>query len=529
VSRPNQMRTAADKTSSKGSSRTELDAIERDILGRPRRAAGAGRGVVLQTEPPGATLEAVLRVLRRRWLIVVACTVTATAVALIVSHSQDKQYESSTNLLFRSATLGNGVFDASSTKPADVDRAAVTNVDLAELRVVAERTAKRLHQPGISGADVAAAVDLSAKRDSDLAKIKAKTGSPVLSSSMANTYATEYIAFRRQVDRASVHAARTALNRQLAQLTKRQRSGREGKRLRSVIRQLQVAEALRTGGAELVQHATPATNPVSPRPKRDAVIGLLLGLMLGVSLALLREALDRRLNDETDVERALGLPILARIPGTRTIWKTDTTAGSTAETDAFRMLRANVRYHGGEREIRSLLVTSALRGEGKTAVAWNLALAEAHAGRHVVLIETDLRAGGLAKRLKLPHSDGLNLLLAGAASIEECSVTVTTPTGRLDIVLSGPSPRNPAALLESHAMESLIDDLSRHYDVVILDAAPASIVSDTAPLMSLVDGVLVVVRLGQTKSDAAAGLRRQLDKLGAPVIGAVVNEGGGGP
>jgi tyrosine-protein kinase len=504
-----------------------LDAIERDILGRPRLMAGAGRVVAREwEEPQGLTLQAIVRVLRRRWLIVALCTAAATAGALALSLRKDEQYESSATLLFRSASLGTGVFDASSTRPSDVDRAAATNLELAGLRVVADLTAKRLKEPGVTGSVVASKMDVSAKKDSDLTRVTAKTGNPELSSRMANTYATEYIAFRRDLDRASVRASLETVRSRLAHLAPRQRATATGRSLRRVARQLQVAESLRTGSAELVQRAKASNDPVSPRPKRDAGIGLLLGLMLGVSLAFVREFLDRHLNDEADVEQAFGLPVLANVPRTRDIWKTASPGQSSPRLDAFRMLRAKLHYLEAERDLRSLLVTSAERGEGRSAVAWNLALAEAQAGRLVVVIETDLRSAGLARRLKLPGSEGLNLLLAGAASFEECSLTVPTPSGRLDLVLAGPAPRNPSVLLESHAMQSLIEEATRHYDVVILDAAPASIVSDTAPLLRLVDGVLVVARLGQTKSNYAAELSRQLDKLGAPAIGVVVNEGG---
>lgn len=502
-----------------------LGAMERDILGRPRPTAGAGSGAVRDwEESQGLTLQAIVRVLRRRWLIVAVCTAAVTAGALALSLRKDDQYESSATLLFRSAAVGAGLFDASSTRPSDVDRAAATNLELAGLRVVANRTAQRLKEPGVTGSVVAAKTDVSAKTDSDLTKIKAKTGDPELSSRMANAYATEYIVFRRDVDRASVRASLKTVRSRLAQLTRRQRARATGRSLRRVARQLQVAESLRTGSAELVQRATPNKSAVSPRPKRDAGIGLLLGLMLGVSLAFVREFLDRHLNDEADVEQAFGLRVLAHIPRTRDIWKAGP-GQSSPRSEAFRMLRAKLHYLEADRDLRSLLVTSTERGEGRSAVAWNLALAEAQAGRHVVVIEADLRSGGLAGRLKLPSSEGLNLMLAGAASFEECSLTVPTPSGRLDLVLAGPTPRNPSVLLESHAMQSLIEEATRHYDVVILDAAPASIVSDVAPLLRLVDGVLVVARLGQTRSDYAADLTRQLDKLGAPAIGVVVNEG----
>jgi protein-tyrosine kinase len=224
------------------------------------------------------------------------------------------------------------------------------------------------------------------------------------------------------------------------------------------------------------------------------------------------------------VGRAYGLPILASIPRARNIWKESRKSGqSSPEREAFGMLRANLRYLGVNSDIRSLLVTSAGRGDGKSAVAWNLALAEAKAGRDVLLIEADLRAGHLAERLHLMRNTGLSLLLAGGASLEETTVTAMTSSGRLDVVPAGPPATNPGELGESPQMALLLETAQMRYDLVVVDTPPVSVVADAVPLMGQVGGVILVARLEQSTSDRAEELRNHLRRLGVRVLGVVVN------
>jgi capsular exopolysaccharide synthesis family protein len=296
-----------------------------------------------------------------------------------------------------------------------------------------------------------------------------------------------------------------------------------GEDLETRRRQLEVLGALQTGNAELVQPAVAPESPSSPKTARNIALGLLLGIFLGVGLALLREELDRRVRDIDDVEELFGLPVLGTIPQSRAIPELDPgkeLVPTGMEGEAFRMLRANLRYFNVDREIKTILVTSAAQQDGKTTVSWNVALADARAGERVLLLEADLRRPTIAQNLGLPTpEDGLSLVLAGASKPEEAIQKIHG----VDVLLAGPLPPNPAALIESKRMGELLAWAESEYDRVIIDTPPASIVADALSLFNRVGGVVIVTRLLQSRRAAATSLREQLTNTGAPVLGIVVN------
>ena len=194
------------------------------------------------------------------------------------------------------------------------------------------------------------------------------------------------------------------------------------------------------------------------------------------------------------------------------------------------MLRANLRYFDIDREVESVLVTSAAPGDGKTTVAWNLAAAAAGAGGRVLVIEADLRHPGLANSLGLRGSAGLSTVLAGEATLEATIQEIPVQeqaSGRglrtVDVLLAGPLPPNPSDLLESDRMRELIADGERTHDLLVIDTPPTSVVSDAIPLIKQVGGVIVVARLAKTTREAALHLHNQLKNLDARVFGIVVN------
>ena len=498
------------------------DRPDADLLGRAREGPPSGPP---RRDAEEITFETFLRVLRRRWAVIAICALVACGAAVALSVTKEKQFESSASLLFRDLGLEETVL-GSSSGDEDPQREAATNLELGAVGPVAARTAERLRTPGVGRDAVSSSVDVSANSDSDLASVSATTGDPVLSARMANVFAEEYIAFRRASDRARVSEAAREVRGRLARLTPLERSGPQGRRLRLQAQRLDTLAALRSGGVELVERARPDPDPVSPRPKRNAMVGLLLGLLLGLALIFLLEHFDRRLREPDDVEEAFAGPIVGRIPASRALRRADSwpqLALPPAEAEAFRMLRANLRYFNAAEPIRSVVVTSAASGEGKSTVAWNLALLEAQAGRSVLLIEANLRRPQLAERLGLPGDSGLSTILAGVADSEEAAITLQSGGARIDVIPAGPPPPNPAELLESGPMEELLERFRGRYDLVVVDTPPALAVSDVTPLLGQVDGVLVVASLGQTGRDAADDLRKQLRSGGARVLGVVLN------
>ncbi len=195
------------------------------------------------------------------------------------------------------------------------------------------------------------------------------------------------------------------------------------------------------------------------------------------------------------------------------------------------MLRANLRYFNVDRAVKSVLVTSAAPGDGKTTVAWNLALAAAGGGAKVIVLEADLRHPRFAAAtIGIYRGKGLSTVLAGDVSLEDAVQHVPVPDDAngssprtMDVLFAGPLPPNPTDLLESERMQSLLEKVEGEYDLVIVDTPPTAVVPDAVPLVGRVGGVIVVGRIGKTNREALVSLRDQLQHLNAPTLGVVVN------
>jgi succinoglycan biosynthesis transport protein ExoP len=467
----------------------------------------------------GGTLERVIRIARRNLGLILLCLVLVPAAAVAVSMLQTKEYTASASLLFRDPGLdqkftGTPFFQ----QGTDQDRLAATNLRLVSLDSVATLTARSIDKPGVGRKEVSEAVEVTADGRSDLVTIEATDSDPRFAAALANTFASEYIDFRRDADRAKVREAQLLVQRRLDAMSTEEQAGSEGRDLQRSARQLELLTALQTGNAELVQRARPPTSPSAPKPARSLALGVMLGLLLAVGFTLIREQLDRRLRDDSDVMEVLDVPVLAAIPDDRAVAQYRTARDRTA-TEAFLMLRTNLRYFNVDEDLASILVVSAAPGDGKTTVSWNLACAEASAGKRVLFIEADLRRPTLGKQLGLAVKGGLTLVLAGEMDPGD---TLTTANG-VDIVMAGPVPPNPAELIESQRMRKLIEWGEEHYDRVIIDTPPADAVADAIPLVPVVSGVVIVTRMGHSRRDALERLKTQLLNVDAPVLGVVLN------
>lgn len=472
--------------------------------------------------------------IRRRWLVILICVSVAPLSALGFSLSQEKQYAASASLLFRDPGLDQKVFGSTVLEPStDPVRESATNVRLVSLEVVAARTAREL-RGNLSPGEISAKVDVAAEGQADVISVTAEDPSRSFAARLANEFAEQYIAFRRGADRAKVREAQQLVQRQLANLLPQAQSGPEGRSLQERVEELGILAALQTGNAELVQRAQPPTSASSPKTRRNVILGAVAGLLLALGLALLLERLDRRLRDSREIEQTFRRPILGAIPTSNVLAKTGASRDRALppnEEEAFRLLRANLRYFNVDRPIKSVLVTSAAPGDGKSTVSWNLASAVAGVGQRVLLIEADLRQPSLAASGgDLRPEPGLSAVLAGANGIEDViqQVAVPQPTEgapaqTMGVVVAGALPPNPVDLIESDRMRDLLVTACADYDLVILDTPPTSVVSDAIPLVRQVDGVIVVGRLGRSRRESMLHLRDQLENLDAPTLGVVVN------
>lgn len=518
----------------------------------PARASRRRQAPAAVTERAAQTgdLGWFLGVARRRLPIILLTIALTAGAAVAFALLQDEEYTAEASLLFRDPQLDEKLFGSTLSDTIETpEREAETNLQLVSLDVVAERTALELRS-GLSGKEISERVDVSPEGQSDVVSISATTSTPESAARTANVFAKEYIAFRRKADRSKIRDAQRLVQRQLRRLEAGEEvvppdrgstlappeTGTSDEVISSLearAEDLQVLASLQSGNAELVQRAEPPVSPSSTQPARAALIGSFVGLLLGVGLAFGIEQLDRRLKRPQELSDAFGVPLVAEVAKSRSLRRRrGGLALPPAEAEAFRILRANLRYFDATRDLRSLLITSPAPQDGKSTVALQLAVAAAEAGARVLLIEADLRHPRLAAELRLAEDHGLSTVLASrrgevASPVHtiavESRVNGSSAGASFDILTAGPIPPNPVELFESQAMSDLIWEAQETYELVIIDTAPISIVSDAIPLLRQVSGVLVVGRVNGTTRDAARDLREQLSRLDAPTLGVVAN------
>lgn len=475
----------------------------------------------------GFGLEDILKALRRRWWIVAVCAIVTPAAALGFSLAQTKQYSASATLLFQPTNTADNVAGLQNWN-IDQEREAATNTALASLDIVYDRTEAAL-QGRVPDPQVNVTVEQSGT--DNLAQVIATDPDPEVAAITATTFAEEFVRFRRDADRRSVSRALDALNRRLSDLRERGAPASEIEPLKQQQQTLANLLALRTGNVQLVQRADIPESPSSPKTRRNVALGIFLGLLLGVALALLVDRLDRRIRDEDEIEDSVEAPILGTVPQSKAIERQQggLEALRPADLEAFRLLRAELRYFEASKDASCVLITSSSPGEGKSTVAWNLALCAAESGARTLLIEADLRRPALALKMgATPGEKGLSTVLSEQVTLSDALQHYEHGADErhtFDVLYAGPKPPNPGDLLESENMTALLAEVRRRYDYIVIDTAPVPVVSDPIPLLAQVDGVLVVTRLGKTRRDELAHLRRQLSKFNAPVLGVVINGG----
>ncbi|MFN2490359.1 MAG: polysaccharide biosynthesis tyrosine autokinase [Actinomycetota bacterium] len=277
------------------------------------------------------------------------------------------------------------------------------------------------------------------------------------------------------------------------------------------------------------QVLAPAELPASPaRPNhlQNAGLAIAAGLAAGVGVAFARERLDDRLRGRDDLEAHLGAPVLAVVPRVKT-WKrrrkpflAAASKPDSAAGEAYRTLRTGILFAASSQGARTIVITSPHPGDGKTATTANLGVALARAGKRVAIVSADLRKPRLHRFFGLENRMGLATVLIGEVDIGE--VLEPTEIDNLQLVPSGPVPANPGELLGSDAMSKTLIEL-REVDFILIDSAPALAVADTLTLGRLVDAVLFVVDAEHTTRKAVDLASRQLERVHAKIIGAVLN------
>jgi capsular exopolysaccharide synthesis family protein len=478
--------------------------------------------------------EQVLKVLRRRVHWVVLCMVLVAAAAYGFSKHQTKKYTATASLVFNNNQIGQQVAGLPLASSGNQQPVQQTNVKLVQLGDMAAKTASLVGR-GLTKEAVHAALSVSAQGESNIVEVAATANSAELATAIANTYTTLFVEEQQNSNHAYYASALKLVDRQLGALSPKQRAGTAGLALQNRAQSLGVLAELRNGNVQIAQDAAVPTSPSSPKVSRNTILGAVLGLLLGLGVALILERFDRRVREPKDLETIYGLPLLGVVPESSALSRSarskDTDRPLPAgDAEAFHLIRAHLRYFNVDRQLHTLLVASAAPGDGKTTIARHLAAAAARMGSRVLLLEADLRRPTVAQQLDIRPGPGLADVLIGAVSLADATQAVeveSSPLNRartLDVLVAGAAlPPNPGELIESHAMEALLQRAKFTYDLVVIDTPPLTAVSDAFPLLGKVDGVIIVGRVGRNRRDVAERLHETLTGAGAPLLGVIAN------
>jgi succinoglycan biosynthesis transport protein ExoP len=316
--------------------------------------------------------------------------------------------------------------------------------------------------------------------------------------------------------------------------------------LMTKLKETAIAQGLRSSNIRVIDAAMIPSAPSRPAKTRNILLAFLIGLVGGVGLALMREYLDNTVKTPDDVERLARLPSLAVVPQfagsnghvkKRGLLKSSDANGNEKRielvaqhlpksqmSEAFRALRTSILLSQAEHPPQVILVTSALPREGKTTAAANLAVTLAQLGDRTVLVDADLRKPGIGRLLNLGSGKyaGLSSYLAGVSSLD--LVTVPHPTiPNLAAIPTGPLPPNPADLLSSHKLADAIAELRTKYKFIVIDSPPVMAATDAVILSVQTDGVLLIVRSGETPKEAFTRTRDLLSSVKCRILGVVLN------
>ncbi len=483
---------------------------------------------------------------RRKWLLLLSIVVVP-AVAFALSVRQRPEYQASAEVLLSRQNLGallNNLPDQ--TLSGDPTRLAQTQADLARVPEVARRALALGKVKNVTPGELLSHSSVSAKGDADLLVFSVKDRDARAAAFLATLYARGYIRYRATLDTAELTRARRGL---LTRISALEVSGDKGSALYASLvdkeQQLATMQALQTSNASLVNPADGAQK-TQPRPVRNATLGLFLGVLLGLALAFLVDALDTRFRTAEGLARRLRLPILAQIPapprslrGSNRLAMLD--GPETIEAEPFRILRTSLELIDPDQPPQTVMFTSAVEGEGKSTTVANLAIAMARTGREIILVDLDFRHPYLSSFFPDAGELGITDVVVGRAALGEALVPVfdgaadgsrlggvagsngnSGRPGTLRVLGAGALPPNPGEFLASDALERVLTELRARADLVLIDSAPMLGIGDTLVLASKVDAILLITRLNHLRQPMITELERALARSQAKPLGLVI-------
>ena len=476
--------------------------------------AGSGRS-------QGASMPSVVRMVRERWWIILLVSVLGLAGGLIYGATGSKSYQATATVLIQpSSPISSAVVASGSAAPEDPTRVAATDLLLMTSPAVADaaRQALRLNIPT---SRLRSRVTASEEPNADLFDITASDRNPTRAAKIANAFANEFVAFRQASAQQSAAAAEAELRQRLAALPPTDIT--DAAALRAALERVSELGAVQTGDASVASAATVPVSPSSPNRTLDGVLGLILGLALGLALAFLIDLTDRRIKDGDDFEAAYGLSTLVHVPA-----RSLSASGLDPHSPAFepyRILAGALMFSRRATGMRSLLISSAVRGEGKTTVAVGLAKALADSGHTITLVELDQRGPSLSRYFSLKAESGLTAALVDDEPVIDRMQQPVASLPCLNVLPAGRRiPGNPLEMLRSPEMDRIMEQLLSVSDIVIYDGLPVLGVAETQALLDhpRIDGCLIVARANRTTREEVRRARTILSQRLVQPLGLVL-------
>ena len=506
-------------------------------------------------EPEGLTLRDYISVLwRRKWVILLVVAV-ATVSAWVFSAQQTPMYQATATMFYKQQIdLANPLGGAWTSREQIAGEMATINDIMAgpEIQRSAEAILQGVDVDTSAGYTVTAEQQAAASAGSNSvgSNVVAVTGDSAdagLAAAAANAYVAAFIEWDARQWRTQIDKALPALQEQLAKY-----QGEASKltadyvMLKQRIQDLQILRATTTGSYRALMPASVPPAPYAPNPFRSAILGFGVGLFAGIGLAFLLEQFDTRVRRVDDVTRALRVPVLGRIPriSRREVAEhalVTLTHPDGHEAEAFRLIRTNLEFLAVDSDVRTIVLTSPSKGDGKSLTVANLGVSLAAAGKKVIIVDADMRRPRQHKIFKLENEQGLSTVLTGKDALAQSLVAVAvtpaqTASGepfdewaratdamqRLYVLPSGPIPPNPGELAASRRLSMVLEELSGEADIVLVDSPAMLAVGDTAALAARCDGVLFLVNMDTVRKPQLSAAADQVHRLPTRLLGIVL-------
>lgn len=506
-----------------------------------------------------------LHVVRKRWTWIVASIVVIAALAAVWTATRPDIYRAEARVLLADSAAQDAI-DRTANIVTIRNRDLANEINIAESDDVVAIVRDRL---GLGTDDRLPSGTIAAASNSDVIEFTFTAGTGDDAARFANEWARAYVEVKQakaqasieqavgqleatlidlRVEREAIRADLDALEDRLARSAEAEREGlqlqvdreagaisgelslvdaRIEANIESITTLQLSGELAAVGEAEISREATASTLPTNAPLSRVVPVAVLLGTFVGIGLALLAQSLDQSVTSPEDLA-ALGLTTLASVPQASKELRRGELAlvglehpGSPV-ADGYQKARTALQFAAIDRDLRSILVTSANQGEGKTTTSVNLACAFAAVGKRVVLADVDLRRPRLHEVFSTEPTPGVTDVVLGDANIEAIAVRTVHSPETLAVLPAGTLPPNPSSLLASDQFAATAESLEQASDLLVLDAAPVLAVADTLTIVHQVDGVIIVVSAGSTGRNELQRTLETVRQSGGEILGAIL-------